>query len=1508
MSTTSKYILQRLSLLFFGLSVASIAHSQAPLPLSDGPGRPVNYLRTWIPLKAITNAADLTTAIPVTVAGLTTQYYDGLGRLQQTVVKEGSKISGQSPVDLISPVIYDDQGRETYKYLPYASTATDGTKNNGLYKIDALLQQSAFYSATDATKNPIAGQGETFFYSQSVFEGAPVNRVIEQYAPGNSWVGTYSAAGNPNSHSVKMRYWTNTALDEVRSWNVVDGSSGNPTSYTPAGIFTAGQLFKSVIIDEHGKQVIEFKDKHNMVVLRKVQHTAAPDNGAGSNHTGWLCTYYLYDDFNNLRCMIQPRGVELISQLSWQLSDPAILGEQCFRYEYDQRHQLIRKKIPGAGEEYLVYDKMGRVVFTQDANMHSTNQWMTNLYDDLNRPVLTGLTTYSGSQSTLQQLVNTLTAPGSGTSVTIDGVVVNKNPIPSGSTFRTLSITFYDNYTWTSRIPVEYRTFDNSMLSVFYPAGSSHPYPQTISPASNTHGLVTGTIKKTIDGTQELVSTIFYDEKGRTIQQKASNITGACDIVTTQYSFTGLPLMNYLQHRKNGSNLQQHNIITKYEYDELGRMITVRKSVSSNIGGQIVSKAEQIVVSNEYDALGQLKKKTLGSAALEETRYDYNIHGKLLGANRDYAKDVHQNNYFGFDLGYDKTSNGLVGNQSYTAAQFNGNITGTVWKSKGDGEKRKYDYKYDAVNRLMSASFTQYTTGSFSTAAGVDFSLRGMSYDANGNIITLNQSGWKLGGSAVIDSLLYNYENNGNRLKNVIDRANDPQTKLGDFRSSSVYMTALSNNKTNSAVDYSYDANGNLIRDRNKDIGDASNNGISYNFLNLPEVVTVRNAGGTVKGTLTYTYDAAGNKLKTLLQEAGKPSRTTLFIAGLEYVNDTLQFMSQEEGRIRLAKQYFQNGDSATKFQFDYFLKDHLGNIRMVITEQKDTMSYLASMETSFRTKETALFSNIAETAYPVTSVPGGYPSDPVTNPNQYVSKLNGSGRKVGPSLILKVMSGDKVDIGVKYLYRGSGTAGSTSDPLADILSALAGGIVGVAGESKGSFSQLNNSATSPLTGVLNSFFSSNNSTPANKPKAYLNWMLLDEQLNLVNTYPQSGAIPVGDADQLKSLGYLDIDITKNGFLYVYVSNETQNWDVFFDNLSVTHYPGPMLEETHYYPFGLPMAGISHKAIGKIENKYKFNGTQLNEDIGINIYETFYRSNDFQIGRWWQVDPKSEVTGMESPYNAFGNNPVSRVDPMGDDWYERTTSDGLKIREWFPGNEEREGWINIGEYFVYHFWENSTYSDLNPKIDKAPDADPTLIIFHQTELLGKIDLGSDLGKKFKMLLAEGGFNSFNAFDINKKGRGVEGKGGGHRETYFGLLLISASMDNRLLAINNPENANLMLSKYWGSGKDYESLFKPAEYNGTREAAYKNYYKWYSQILPQARSSKDIFTLIADAYRALNNPGATLQLIFKFDASCILAYAHNNAGTQLYKGESIPFDKTKTLIQVLNTRRDIKVNK
>jgi len=133
------------------------------------------------------------------------------------------------------------------------------------------------------------------------------------------------------------------------------------------------------------------------------------------------------------------------------------------------------------------------------------------------------------------------------------------------------------------------------------------------------------------------------------------------------------------------------------------------------------------------------------------------------------------------------------------------------------------------------------------------------------------------------------------------------------------------------------------------------------------------------------------------------------------------------------------------------------------------------------------------------------------------------------------------------------------------------------------------------------------------------------------------------------------IAVNKSGYLYIWVSNETSGWNVYFDNLSVQYKQGPLLEENHYYPFGLTMAGISDKAIktSYVENKFRYNeGTELqnkefSDGTGLELYDAGFRRLDPQLGRFTQIDPIADGAEFSSAYVYAGNNPIVANDPSG---------------------------------------------------------------------------------------------------------------------------------------------------------------------------------------------------------------------------------------------------------------------
>ena len=1224
----------------FFLLLSFVISAQHITPDKYSANVPVNYVRTWDAKAPQTDPNTITVSSPLDSFVMTTQYVDGLGRPIQTVVK------GITPLgkDLVSATTYDEFGREQYKYLPFAANSFGGNTSisDGLFKLNPFQQDSVFSKA----QYP----GESYFYSQQFIEASPLNRVLESFAPGDSWAGTAGQSSASSRRSVKMDYSINSVSDSVRIWSVTSTVNAVPTT---AATYPAGELYKGVTTDEGGKQVVEYKDKEGKVVLKKVQLAATP----GTAHVGWLCTYYIYDDLGELRFVLQPSAITTLQSAgNWTVTN-LIRDELCFYYGYDGRGRMNIKKVPGAGEVWMVYDGRDRLVMTQDANMRTgTAKWMVNLYDGLNRPVKTGLYTSSADRATHQS--------GADASPSSPYPFAADNPPSSG--FELLTQMGYDDYlTLPSGAPSSSITNTYITSSNFFTTYNASPdYAQALTQSLQTRGLPTWSAVKVLGTTNTfLYATSIYDEKGRVIQIKSTNISGGTDIATTQYDFSGKVIRSHIAHQKSGPNADTYQLLTKMAYDGGGRLLNIKKRVNSS---STTITTDKTILVNTYDELGQLKTKKLAAdynsgAGLETMSYDYNIRGWLLGANRDYAKSSSSTtNYFGFDLGYDKTgiASGSTSIGSYTQGSYNGNITGTVWKSKGDNQIRKYDFSYDAVNRLTGADFNQYTSG-FNKTAAIDYSVSNLSYDANGNILSMAQRGWKIGGSVAVDQLRYTYLNSGvsNRLQNVIDTASDATTVLGDFRSSSLYMSALGT-KTTGAVDYSYDDNGNLVKDKNKDIetyGGA--NGIEYNYLNLPQKITVKASGSANKGIIEYTYDAAGTKLKKVTTEGSKVT-TTLYLLG-NYINDTLQFLPQEEGRIRPTT------DVSQPFAYDYMLKDHLGNVRIVLTEEQKVNVYpAATLEGSLSTATDAAYvekqyysidpgSVVAQSdASGISTYQNNNGNPPVNNnPNSsttansaklYKLAASGSGGVIGLGITLKVMSGDRIDIfGKSYYYQNNAGCTNYSLPVLDVLTGMFGAPSSIAGLKGASATGVN--GVSSINTDIGSFLTNSGRNGGTTPKAAINYILLDEQFN----YAGGGFSNVGSSGTLKDHGseLSNIPVPKNGYIYIYVSNQSPT-AVYFDNLQVIHTPGPMLEETHYYPFGLAMAGISSKAAGRMENKKKYNSIELNSDFDLNLGESFYRSHDPQLGRWWQIDPKPNEN--MSPYSVMNNNPILMSDPLGD--------------------------------------------------------------------------------------------------------------------------------------------------------------------------------------------------------------------------------------------------------------------
>jgi RHS repeat-associated protein len=254
-------------------------------------------------------------------------------------------------------------------------------------------------------------------------------------------------------------------------------------------------------------------------------------------------------------------------------------------------------------------------------------------------------------------------------------------------------------------------------------------------------------------------------------------------------------------------------------------------------------------------------------------------------------------------------------------------------------------------------------------------------------------------------------------------------------------------------------------------------------------------------------------------------------------------------------------------------------------------------------------------------------------------------------------MSGDTVNLSVQCYYVSPGGGSTNNSSFSDVLNSLSNGLVNLTGGAHGTLSNLTSSGSTVYNG-LSSFLSGDDTAHSGYPKAYLNWIFLDDQFNYVSSL--SGSVLAASATYAPGSMNLvapggPISLNRSGYLYIWVSNETTGWDVYYDNLSIQYKQGPLLEESHYYPFGLTMAGISDKAVktNYAENKYRYNsGTELqnkefSDGTGLEYYDAGFRRLDPQLGRFAQVDPLADRSQFNSAYSFANDNPVLLNDPSG---------------------------------------------------------------------------------------------------------------------------------------------------------------------------------------------------------------------------------------------------------------------
>lgn len=736
----------------------------------------------------------------------TINYFDGLGRPTQKV----SRHAGPKGEDIVSAFLYDPYEREEKKLLSFAVAG-----NAGNFIGNPESAASSYYSSLQSTSIKDANISKVF--SNVTFEESPLSRVKESFAPGEAGTaGSGGAAATITAYELNATTIPNVrAIYESNKWVVKSTTNYN-----------VNKLFVTKITDQEGKVSIEYKNNSGQVICKEISG---------------LRTYYVYDDFDRLRCVIPPLGVEasLVNNTSFTLLPTSGTGltnadkaawDLCFTYEYDQRGRLKRKKVPGQDSyTVLTYDLRDRI----DTETTPKGDVLTYVYDDFDR-----------------LLVKKLGA----------------NPIITNT---------YDSY--TGEVGDGGAGFGTPEKTLFLKGR-----------------LTTTSVALLTNLATQLKTTTYVNELGQVIQVASQNHLNGINYTYNKVDFIGRTLRSK-QVIQNGLSVTVEQTIA---YDFGGR----QKAICQKVSDGNPQPYWEPVARFKYDGTGTMYQKTQG-CKIQVLDYTYNLNGwmKTLNApgNLEGGKD-----FFGMALTY--KNNGNISSQIWRSATRKGKHT-DPFAVKQLTDAYTATYEYDALNRLNTENLN------FGTAPKFALQIPNTDgYDANGNIKKLNRS---FNGTP-IDQLTYNYENAfSNRLKGVADTGTGDADNL--YESFKETSGGAGNN------DYTYDNAGNLLSDKNKGIAD---NGIVYNYLNLPQSITSKG--------ISNIYDATGRKLQGIT-----PTGKYDFLGAVVYKNNNIEFVSTPEGRVLPPNTVKQNGTRYTTayvnkdttnlfWRYEYDLKDHLGNLR----------------------------------------------------------------------------------------------------------------------------------------------------------------------------------------------------------------------------------------------------------------------------------------------------------------------------------------------------------------------------------------------------------------------------------------------------------------------------------------------------------------------------------------------------------------------------------------------------
>jgi RHS repeat-associated protein len=968
-------------------------------------------------------------------------------------------------------------------------------------------------------------------------------------------------------------------------------------------------------------------------------------------------TLYYYDQAGNLIRTVPPKGVVLVAPASWpqvktdrislntnSAYNKVIYTNHTFAttYKYNTLNQLVQQTTPDAGVSKFWYDKLGRIVASQNAKQYAITSpgyaHSYTIYDALGRITKVGefySATYNFGNSTgniINPLINAVNYPDN---ICIAGV--------------------------TGKSQITSTTYDDDP-----------DYPGQL----NMRGRVASIkLDDNNDGVYEYETHYSYDTHGNV--NKLIQRSPALGAMVINYTYD-LVSGNVTQVIYNQS--QNDEFRHKYEYDSDNRLSNVYTSANGVVWDQDAKYY--------YYKHGPQARIELGNDKVQGLDYAYTLQGWIKGVNantfddvtRDQGKDGSNSNAnlnglvardeYGYSLGYYNTATGdykaINTSANFIASiassgldggspnLFNGNIRHMITsvRSLSSAIPQAMAYKYDQLQRITRATMYNNISNNVWAAGGASTSYtETYAYDPNGNINTLTRTG---NGGVAMDNFTYNYFASTNKLQYVAD-----PTPSGNF------TTDIDGQGT---TNYDYDQIGNLKQDIQEQITATATTGITWNVYGKIKKIT--HDAGSTKPDLEFVYDGSGNRTKKIAKpRTGGVASTQGAWTNTCYVRDAT-------GNIMAVYEQTYSGVTSSQFTVNTNLKetDLYGSGRLGLIPNNTLIVSQTNTFSGYNADGT--FNNVAN-GIPTYPPPPGWITKHSVGQKQF-ELANHLGNVLASVSDRRTAQTTLVVVNNLFNTTLEGWT-PTSGASTVTWNSASGGRMQISTSTQWEGALLLSVATTP-------------------GESYT--YTADVNMGTGTTGVGLEAWNAGFTQQLNGLW---VSTTSTNSFTFTATTTTSNLKVFngtnngtavtfyIDNVNVSkvgYYTACVVNAQDYYPYGMLMPGRS--PISSIGYRFGFNGMEKDDEFKTNgnSYDFGARIYDPRLGRFLSVDPLSKKYPELSPYQFASNNPIQFVDIDGLEAGDPPNNDGnTKVEK-----STAEKVLGIVTKGVEHLFDNVTFT------------------------------------------------------------------------------------------------------------------------------------------------------------------------------------------------------------------------